>query len=217
MMQYKAVLFDFDYTLGDATESIMAGYAFAFAEMGIPQPTLEQVRSTVGFILEDGYTMLTGDRDESRRARFSGLFREKSHPIQVATTPLFPGALELLDALKRASVATAVVSSKRRKTLCGVLENTGAMSRLSFALGSDDVHAPKPDPEGILLALERLNTRPGEALYCGDTVLDAEAAQRAGTDFCAVLNGTTPASAFDVWPHVHIAPDLNDLRGYLGL
>lgn len=49
----------------------------------------------------------------------------------------------------------------------------------------------------------------------GDTVIDAETARRAGVDFCAVLNGTTPAEAFADFPHVHIAPDLADLLDWL--
>ena len=216
-MRYQAVLFDFDYTLGDATESILAGYTYAFEKMGWPAPEREAVRSTVGYLLEDGYTMLTGDSDPERQARFRAWFREKAHAMQITTTPLFPGALELLQALGEAGVPVGVVSTKHGGTLRGVLEHDGALPLLALALGSDDVHTPKPDPEGILTALQRLGVSPAEALYCGDTVIDAEAAQRAGTAFCAVLNGTTPASAFDGWPTAHIAPDLGELKRWLQL
>ena len=40
-------------------------------------------------------------------------------------------------------------------------------------------------------------------------------AQRAGLEFAAALNGTTPASAFDVWPHVFLARDLDALARFL--
>ena len=59
-MKYKAALFDFDYTLGDATASIYEGYCHGFEKMGYPKPDLEAVRRTVGYILEDGFTMITG-------------------------------------------------------------------------------------------------------------------------------------------------------------
>ena len=216
-MNYQAVLFDFDYTLGDATQSIVAGATYGLTQMGWDAPTLEQVRATVGYPLEEGYTMLTGDADPEHRARFKELFREKAHPIQAEVTRLFPGALELLDALTAAGVKTAVVSTKHTATLTEVLERTGVLARVSFALGSDDVHHAKPDPEGILLGLTRLGVAPEQALYCGDTVMDAEAASRAGCGFCAVLNGTTPESAFDVWPTAHVARDLPDLKHWLGL
>lgn len=35
---------------------------------------------------------------------------------------------------------------------------------------------PKPDPEGILAAVAALNLTPDQVLYCGDTILDAQAA-----------------------------------------
>ena len=48
-------------------------------------------------------------------------------------------------------------------------------------------------------------------------VLDAQAAQQAGVDFAAVLNGTTPAKDFSPWPCVYIAWDLPDLARTLGI
>ena len=35
-MVYPDVLFDFDYTLGDATDAIVAGFAAGFAALGLP-------------------------------------------------------------------------------------------------------------------------------------------------------------------------------------
>ena len=58
-MRYHAVLFDFDYTLGDATESIVSGFRHAFEKMGLPEPAEGAVRRTVGYLLKDGYTMLS--------------------------------------------------------------------------------------------------------------------------------------------------------------
>ena len=57
----------------------------------------------------------------------------------------------------------------------------------------------------------------GQVLYCGDTVIDAEAAQRAGVRFCPVLNGVTPAEAFAPYPWEHVASDLIELRRWLGI
>ena len=62
-----------------------------------------------------------------------------------------------------------------------------------------------------------LGVRPGDALFCGDTILDAGAAQNAGTRFAAVLQGTTPAEAFERFHPNHISPDLWDLAEWLEL
>ena len=178
-MDYKAVIFDFDYTLGDATDAIFAGFRHGFSVMGYPEPDRETVRHTVGMLLEDAYTQLTGDATEQGRAAFRAQFSSVARPMQAAGTSLCEG--------------------------------------FSFVIGGDKVRRPKPDPEGLNTAVERLGLVPEQVLYCGDTVIDAGTADNAGTDFCAVLNGTTPAAAFAAFPHVHIAPDLPDLRRFLGL
>lgn len=216
-MEFKAVLFDFDYTLGDATQVIVTSFQSAFQEMGLPQPEREAVRGTVGYLLEDAYTMLTGDGRQEQRERFRQIYRRIANPLQVAHTRLFPGAAELLEALHRADVPAGVVSTKNTSTLRAVLSKLGVDRFLCSVTGGDAVVRPKPDPEGLIAALAALGVPPERALYCGDTVIDAETAQRAGTQFCAVLNGTTGAEAFRAFPCAHIAPDLIDLRGWLGL
>ena len=112
-MDYKAVFFDFDYTLGDATEAIVAGFQYAFAKMGLPEPEREAVRRTIGMMLEDEYTVLTGDSGPENRARFRKLYTEKAGPLQVESTRLFPRAAELLTALHRQGIPAGIVSTKK--------------------------------------------------------------------------------------------------------
>lgn len=214
---FKAVCFDFDYTLGDSTDSIVAGFTHGLTGLGWPVPERETVRGTIGYLLEDAYTMLTGDADPVRRAQFRLLFSEAAVERQRKETTLFPGASELLRGLKARGVKTAVVSTKRADTIQIVMENHGLGDILELVIGSADVKRHKPDPEGLLSAMDRLEVSPEETLFCGDTVLDAGAAQNAGTRFTAVLNGTTPESAFAPFPCDHISPDLWDLAKWLGL
>ena len=216
-MDYQAVIFAFDYTLGDATESIVAGYNHGLTALGWPEPDREAVRRTVGHTLENGYTMLTGDSDPEHRRQFRALFVECAHELQPATTKLFPGAAELLGRLNALSIPTAIVTTKHSDMLRRVLERQNALDWFRVLVGGEQVSRPKPDPEGLIFAMERLGAAPADTLYCGDTVIDAETAQRAGVPFAAVLNGTTPAEAFSSFPHVHIASSLPELRQFLGL
>src|SRR5699024_9643621 len=130
-MDYKAVFFDFDYTLGDATEAIVAGFQYAFAKMGLPEPEREAVRRTIGMMLEDEYTVLTGDGGPENRARFRKLYTEKAGPLQVESTRLFPGAAELLTALHRQGIPAGIVSTKKTGTLRDVLEARGVAHLLT--------------------------------------------------------------------------------------
>lgn len=208
-MNFKAVFFDFDYTLADGTEAIVAGFRYAFGRMGLPEPTEEAIRPTIGMVLEDEFTFLSGEADPARRAEFRQLYTEKAGPMHVSVTRLFPGALELLTALKRRGIPTGIVSTKKTATIRDVAEARGITPLLSSILGGDQVSAPKPDPEGLLASLTALGLEPHEVLFCGDTVIDGEAARRAGTHFCAVLNGTTTlrnsrpdASPATTWPGI---------------
>lgn len=214
-MKYKAVLFDFDYTLGDSTVPIVASYTAALAEMGWPAPDREAVRATIGYTLQDGYTMLTGDSDEERRKDFFPRFKAHAGPVMIRDSVLCPGAEEVLLWLGESGVKTGIVSTKGGDQIAGIFEKYGLKEGLSLIIGGQDVTKNKPDPEGLNLAVERLGLEKADVLFCGDTVIDAETARRAGVDFCAVLNGTTPAEAFEEYPYVHVAPDLTDLLSWL--
>ena len=217
MKSYKAVCFDFDYTLADCTDSIVAGFQHGLTKLGWPAPDRETVRKTVGFLLEDSYTMLTGDTSEEHRAQFRLYFIEVAMERQRRETVLFPGAPELLRGLHAAGIHCGIVSTKRGDTIEIIMENHHLRDQLELVIGSADVTSHKPDPEGLLLAMERMGVKPEETLFCGDTILDAGAAQNAGCDFAAVLNGTTEAAAFAAFPFVHIAPDLFALQKWLGI
>lgn len=214
---FQAVCFDFDYTLGDCTDSIVAGFQHGLTAMGWPAPDRETIRSTIGYLLEDAYTMLTGDENPENRARFRPLFLEVAQELQRKEAVLFPGAQELIRALKVKGIKTAIVSTKKGDTIEIIMDRFGLLQDLETVIGSADVHLPKPDPEGLLLAMERMGVSPEQTLFCGDTVLDAGAAKNAGCHFAAVLNGTTPAEAFSDFSPDHIAADLFDLRTWLGL
>ena len=212
---FKAVCFDFDYTLADCTDSIVAGFQHGLTGLGWPAPDREAVRRTIGFLLEDAYSMLTGDLDPERQARFRALFSEVAVERQRQETVLLPGGEELLRGLKERGVRIAIVSTKRGDTIEMILNRLGIADTVDLVVGSADVVRHKPDPEGLLSALGQLGVEPGDALFCGDTVLDAGAAKNAGTHFAAVLGGTTQAEAFARFSPDHISPDLWDLARWL--
>lgn len=216
-MTYQAVFFDFDYTLGDATDAILAGFSHGMTQLGQPVPDRETIRGTVGLPLEAAYERLTGDQDPKRQSQFREAFASVARPMQLQGVPLFPGGAELLHALHRAGVHLAIASTKQQSTLETILNAQGLLDLLDFVIGGDSVAHTKPAPDCLLLGMERLHLRPKELLFCGDTTIDAATAQAAGCDFAAVLNGTTPKEAFEPYPKVFVAPDLPALQAFLGL
>ena len=217
-MKYDAVIFDFDYTLGDATEAIYAGFVHGLTAMGYPAPDREAVRGTVGMLVPEAYALLTGDARPEEGERFYSFFHPVARELQAkGAVELFPGAVELLKALKEQGTGVAIVSTKRTESLEEILDNKGIAALVDCVIGGGKAPTQKPQPQGTWMALEALGVERNEALYCGDTTIDAQTAQNAGVDSCAVLNGTTPAEAFGEYPHVHIAPGLMELKAWLGL
>lgn len=222
-MRYQGIFFDFDYTLGDSTPAIAEGYRLGFAALGLDPPTVEQVRPTIGLTLAEGYALITGDHDPQRQETFFRTFQETvgvkaqgaGRTLMIEGTTLFPGAVELLEALKEAGVRTAIVSTKPGDTIRRIFEHQGRLDLLDLVIGGDEVQHSKPNPEGLRLALERLGLRSEQVLFCGDTVIDAATAQAGGCQFCAVLNGITGALAFERFPYVHIADNLSGLKHWL--
>ncbi len=217
MKQYQGVCFDFDYTLGDSTDSIVAGFQYGLTQMGWPSPDREAVKATIGYLLEDAYTMLTGDSDPARRAQFRPLFLSIAKPRQKEETVLYDGAVELFRGLHSKGIQVSIVSTKSRDTIESIMERYGLSHTLTTVIGTEDVHKPKPDPQGLNTALERMGLRPDQVLFCGDTTIDAGTAKNAGCDFAAVLLGVTPAEDFQSWPCQYLAPDLKALAKWLGL
>ena len=184
-MSYHGVFFDFDYTLGDSTAAIAEGYRLGFLALGLDPPTEEQVRHTVGLTLADGYALLTGDHNPERQEAFYHSFQHtvgveaggEGRRLMIEGTTLFPGAEELLLALKHAGVRTAIVSTKPGSTIRRIFEHQGRKDLLDLVVGGDEVTQAKPHPQGLRLALERLGLSAEQVLFCGDTVIDGGASR----------------------------------------
>jgi len=93
---------------------------------------------------------------------------------------LFPEIAPLLNNLDRKGLLLAVVSSRRLAALQSGLDATGLRSHFPVVIGLEDVTTPKPSPEGLILALERLGVPPPQAVFVGDSDHDVEAGRRAG-------------------------------------
>jgi len=99
--------------------------------------------------------------------------------------PLMPGALDLIDALRTAGIATALVSSSYRVLVDAVLDGVGR-DRFDLTLAGDEVQHGKPDPEPYLLACERLGVLPAEAVVLEDAMSGVKSAEVAGCHVVAV-------------------------------
>lgn len=101
-----------------------------------------------------------------------------------------PGAGELLQKLKAGGLIPMVVTGSGQRSLLDRLEhNFPGMFRRELMVTAFDVKHGKPDPEPYLMALEKGNLRPGEAVVIENAPLGVEAAHKAGIFTIAVNTG----------------------------
>lgn len=214
-MQYKAVIFDFDYTLGDSTDGIILSANYALEKMGYEPAEREEIRKTIGLSLPETYAALTGDKKPEKGEEFRSYFVEKADEIMTGSSDLYPDAREILEYLKQEGVKVAVVTTKFDYRIEGILEKCHAQEYVEMIVGGNNVANPKPDPEGTLLVLQKWNLAKGEVLYVGDSLVDAKTAKSAGVPFAGVTTGTTTAEDFKEYDCVGVFENLSELKGRL--
>lgn len=217
----RTVLFDFDYTLADASPAIVACTNYALETQGLPAAAPEDIRQTIGLTLEDAFAQLVGtrvpaDRFPAASKAFDHLFIARADAIMADRTVILPHVAGAIRSLKRRGSALGIVTSKFRYRVEQVLEREELRGEFEVIVGREDVIASKPDPEGLFTAMSALGALPENSCYVGDSVTDAKTAQRAGAAFIAVLTGVTPRAEFRGYAHRSIIANLAELADAIG-
>jgi len=113
--------------------------------------------------------------------------------------------------LRQKNIKTGIISTKFKYRITSYLEEYAPEACFDIIIGGEDVLHHKPDPEGLLKAIEYLNVKRDETLYVGDSVVDAETASNAGVDFIGVTSGATTDNELAVFPYLKIVRRLGVL------
>lgn len=209
--KWKGVLFDFDYTLADSSAGAVACVDHALAQMGLPSVSPEQIHRTIGMSLPATLAALTAPSAHHRSEEFEHWFMERAEQVVVERAVVFPTTGPTLKTLEDQGWSLGIVSTKTRRRIVAILQREQLAGYFKVIVGGEDVAVHKPDPRGLLLAVELLGYVPSEIVYVGDSVIDAEAAQRGEMSFVAVLSGVTPRTAFEDYASVAVIETLNEL------
>jgi phosphoglycolate phosphatase len=215
MEQFDAVVFDFDFTLADSFRGIVVCANHALQVMGLPPTTPDKIRKTVGYSLPESLVRLVGEEHSARGGEYMRLFVEKADEVMADLTFVYDYVPETLEHLRGRGLRLGIVSTKYRYRIEDVMGREGLLEPFEVIVGGEDVSEFKPDPESLNLALGKLAISPEAVLYVGDSVVDAEAAMRAGVPFAAVLSGSTPRDAFSEYEARMILGSVRDLTSIL--
>ena len=203
---YAAVIFDFDGTLADSYAAIASSVNHVRAQRDLPALSVDEVKRHVGrgaeYLLE--HTVPDGNLKSDIAA-----YRAHHPGVMFALTQFLPGAPDLLAALHQHGKKIGLCSNKPRLFSEKLLQHLDVAAYFDVVLGPEDVPRPKPAPDMLLLAIDRLGVPRGRTLYVGDMLVDIRTARAAGVRVWAVATGSEDRAVLQ-----HANPDrlLADLR-----
>jgi phosphoglycolate phosphatase-like HAD superfamily hydrolase len=110
---------------------------------------------------------------------------------------IYEGVPEMLSGVRSAALRLGIVTGKGREAWDATRAAT-ELGPFEIVITDDDVHAAKPDPGGLLAAVEALGITPEQAVYIGDSTVDMKAGRNAGMRIGAALWAKTePGEAED--------------------
>lgn len=182
----KGVLFDFDGTLANTIDLIVATFEHTCDTALGFKPARQRIVDTIGLPLGDALELLSDIHEEERileLRQIYGAFNAANHDIMIKP---IPGVTELLPKLKERGIKLAVVTSKKAYMLERGMQCLGMLPYIDTTVSVLDTERGKPAPDPMLLACERLGLAPRECLSVGDSPFDLQSGNAAGCVTVAV-------------------------------
>jgi pyrophosphatase PpaX len=187
MAALTTVLFDLDGTLIDSVRLILDCYHHTLAVHGLEPMSDAHWLAGLGTPLRVQFRHWSDD--PLRLEAMIETYREYNLTHHDAMVTAYPGAVEMVRAIRGAGYRTGLVTSKNRPGALRGLRLVGLEDAVELIIGADQVENPKPHPEPIQLALGQLGEAAERAMYVGDSVHDMESGRAAGVRTAAVLWG----------------------------
>jgi len=187
----RLAVFDVDGTLIDSQHNIVASMLRACERNNVPAPADEAIRRIIGLsLLEAVMRLLPGaEADvigrvvEDYKNGFAELRGQPEHH-----EPLYPGAVDSLDALEEQGWILAVATGKSRRGLLAMIERHGLAGRFVSLQCADD-NPGKPHPAMLRRAIAEAGARAEQTVMIGDTSYDMQMGRSAGTRTVGVAWG----------------------------
>jgi phosphoglycolate phosphatase len=212
-MNFDLIVFDWDGTLFDSTGLIVRCIQDACRDVGTVVPSDADAAYVIGLGLADALRHAAPGLDASQYPALGARYRHHYFARQHELS-LFPGTLDMLDALKARGHRLAVATGKGRRGLDEALAHAQLHGRFDATRTADQT-ASKPDPRMLLELMDELGTVPGRTLMIGDTTHDLQLASNAGTPSVAVAYGAHGHEAFGSHAPLHVAHSTAELARWL--
>ncbi len=176
------LLFDLDGTLIDTNELIIQSFLHTLGRYYPGQYGREDVLPFIGPTLDQTF----GSMDKEKAAEMIQVYREFNNSRHDEFTREFPGVYETVKTLHEHGFKLGIVTAKILYTAKKGLKLCRLEPFFDTVIALDHTTRPKPDPEPVFKALDRLGSTPEETIMIGDNYHDILAGKNAGTKTAGV-------------------------------
>ncbi len=192
---YKACIFDLDGTLTDTLESLAFSVNETMKEIGMPQITEDQCRQFVGNgakVLIEKTLRAAGDENLNRFEEAFEVYGRIFDDNCTYKVKPYDGIPEMLHQMKERGMKLGVLSNKPDRQAVHVVSEIFGTDTFDIVQGQKEGVPRKPDPAAALSIAGQFGISPKEAIYIGDSEVDAATGKAAGMDTILVSWGFRP-------------------------
>jgi pyrophosphatase PpaX len=170
----KAILFDMDGVLLDSYKMWFSMFEHALKKF-MNQPLTD--KEFKEHIWSRSFQILVKEYFPGKEKEVEAYYfpKVKDYMDQMEVYPVE----DVLKQLKEKGLKTAIVSNTFTSTVNQMLTKAGFDKYFDLVLGGDCVKHAKPSPDSLLFCLDKLNLKPQEAIYIGDSKYDIQAGKAA--------------------------------------
>ena len=173
----NTILWDFDGTLLNTNDVILESWQHTYEHYYGKRMPVEHITKCFGEPLL--VTMAREFPDVPPRDS-AEVYREYQKDIAYTWAKSIPGVFELVEYLKNKGYKQCIVTSRTTESTLRYLDLFDKKDLFDGMVTCDDTEKHKPEPEPILLGLEKMKSAKDEALMIGDGVFDVKCANNAG-------------------------------------
>lgn len=217
MKNIDTIIFDLDGTLLNSLEDLHACFNHAIEHFGYPSRSIEEIKSFVGNGIKKAIERaLPHEVSSEELDKITDYFREyyKDHMLEL--TKPYDGVIDLLINLKSKGYKTAIVSNKYDDAVKKLSENYFG-NLIDIAVGEGYGVRRKPEIDGILKAIEILDSKLENCIFVGDSDVDIMTSSNAEIPCISVLWGYKDKEFLISKGAKHIAETTKDIEKILYL
>ncbi len=187
--EIRGVIFDLDGTLVDSLESIRTAFLHTIDTLDLDVDVEKSFGEMMNWPLTVGMEKIFPGADLGEVVK---VFREKYYTIYKEMTPIKPGIPEVLTYLADSGVKLTVATNKLGDYARELMEHVGIDNYFEAIIGVGDVANPKPAPDMVEAAIQKMGTTRDDTILVGDSQVDIETARNSDIDVYVVSDSFDP-------------------------